>query len=149
MLSRTNPILKLRQFWNNLPLGVFKFSVLVARAEFIMRRSSRTPSVVAVDDNVVRLQRRTIAAIGDGDVSSPVDASSPVAIESLPALMERASHAARQMRYFVLVAKRASFADLLASAKRAGFTPLNEDTQRKEATFQWLGANPTLCFPCH
>jgi hypothetical protein len=109
-------------------------------AEFIMQRTSRTPSVVAIDYNVVRLQRRNTAAIGDSD------ASSPLAVETLPALMERASNAARQMRYFGLVAKRSSFSELRPSAKRAGFTPLNEDTERKEAAFQWSAGEPDFIF---
>jgi hypothetical protein len=137
--SLAGPILKLRQFWNNLPLELFRFSVLVASAECIMRKTSRTPVVVTIDYNVVRLQRRGAAA-SDGDESSPV------AVETLAALMERASNAARQMRYFRLMAKRASFNDLLPSAKRAGFTQLVEDTQRKEAKFQWSGGEQDFIF---
>jgi len=109
-------------------------------AEFILQRISRMPAVVAVDNNVVRLQCRNAAAMGGSD------ASSPVAVETLPALMERASNAARQMRYFGLAAKRSSFSELLLSAKRAGFTLLNEDTQRKEAMFQWSAGEPDFIF---
>lgn len=128
------PIVKLRRFWNNLPLGLFKFGAVVVGAEFIMQRTSRTPSVVPIDYDVVRLE------IGGND------ASTPVAFETLPALMERAWNAARQMRYFGLAAKRLSFSELLPSAKRAGFSQLNEDAQRKEATFQWSGGQPDLIF---
>jgi hypothetical protein len=63
-----------------------------------------------------------------------------------PALMERASIAAKQMRYFGLAAKSLTFNDLLPSAMRAGFTQLNADTQRKEVTFQWSVGEPDLIF---
>jgi hypothetical protein len=108
-----------------------------------MQRTSRTPPVVAidsVDDNVVRLQRRSAAAIGDGD------ASFPVTIETLPALMERASNAARQMRYFRLASKRFSFDEFIPSARRAGFIQLDEDLQLQEATFRWAAGEPDLVF---
>jgi hypothetical protein len=91
--------------------------------------------------HVVRLQRKNPAAIGGGNPSF-IGADET----TLPALMERASNAARQMRYFGLVAKRSSFSELLPSAKRAGFTLLNEDTQRKEATFQWSAGEPDFIF---
>jgi hypothetical protein len=108
-----------------------------------MQRTSRTPPVVAIDNidyNVVRLQRRSVAATGEAD------ASASVAIETLPALMERASNAARQMRYFGLAAKQFSFEELITSARRAGFTQLGKDPQPKEASFQWAGGEPDLIF---
>jgi hypothetical protein len=108
-----------------------------------MQRTSRTPPVVAIDNidnNVVRLQRRSVAATGEGD------ASAPVAIETLPALMERASNAARQMRYFGLAAKQFSFEELIPSARRAGFTQLVKEPRLKEASFQWAGGEPDLIF---
>jgi hypothetical protein len=112
-------------------------------AEFIMQRTSRTPPVVAIDnidDNVVRLQRRGAAAIGDGD------ASLPVTFETLPALMERASNAARQIRYFGLATKRFPFEELIPSARRAGFFPLEQNLQLKEAKFRWAAGEPDLIF---
>ena len=108
-----------------------------------MQRTSRTPPVVAIDnidDKVVRLQRRSAAPAGDGD------ASFPVAIETLPALMERASNAARQTRYFVVATKRFSFNELIPSARRAGFIQLDEDPRAKEATFRWAAGEPDLVF---
>jgi hypothetical protein len=104
----------------------------------MMQRTSRTPPVVAID-NVVRLQHRN-ALVSDGD------ASIPITIETLPALMERASNAARQIRYFVLAAKQFSFDELIPSARRAGFIQLDEDLQQKEATFRWAGGEPDLVF---
>jgi hypothetical protein len=108
-----------------------------------MQRTSRTPPVIpAVDDNVVPLQRK-IAASGSDAISSV-----PRSVEAnLPALMERASNAAKQMRYFGLVVKKsASFSELLRSAKRAGFTALSEDTHREEAMFQWFASEPDFSF---
>jgi hypothetical protein len=109
-----------------------------------MQRTSRTPPVVAIDNidnNVVRLQRRSVAAAGESDTSTPV------AMETLPALMERASNAARQMRYFGLAAKQFSFDELIPSSGRAGFTQLTKDPQLKEASFQWgAGREPDLIF---
>jgi hypothetical protein len=60
--------------------------------------------------------------------------------------MERASNAARQMRYFGLAAKQFSFEELITSARRAGFTQLGKDPQPKEASFQWAGGEPDLIF---
>ena len=108
-----------------------------------MQRTSRTPPVVAIDNidnNVVRLQRRSVAPTGEGD------ASAPLAIETLPALMERASIAARQMRYFGLAARQFSFDELIPSARRAGFTHLVKEAQLKEASFQWARGEPDLIF---
>ena len=63
-----------------------------------------------------------------------------------PALVERAEIAAKQMRYFGLVAKKTSFSELIPSAKRAGFALLEEDTERKKAGFQWAAGNPDFRF---
>ena len=61
-------------------------------------------------------------------------------------LVERAEIAAKQMRYFGLVAKKSSFEELIPSAKRAGFALLKEDTERKEAAFQWPTGKPDFTF---
>lgn len=61
-------------------------------------------------------------------------------------LAERAEIAAKQMRYFGLVAKKSSFSELTPSAKRAGFALLKEDTERKEAGFQWATGKPDFTF---
>jgi hypothetical protein len=117
-----------------------------------MQRTSRTPPVIAIDDidsNVVRLQRGTAAPIADGEASFPAtveDAPLPVTIETLPALMERASNAARQIRYFRLAARQFPFNELILSARRAGFVQLDEDPQLEEATFRWAGGEPDLVF---
>jgi len=50
------------------------------------------------------------------------------------------------MRYFGLVAKKSSFSELTPSAKRAGFALLKEDTERKEAGFQWATGKPDFTF---
>ena len=99
-----------------------------------MQRTSRTPPVVAidkVDNKIVRLQPRSAAAVGESEV---------LAVETLPALMERASNAVRQMRYFALATKRFSFGELIPSAARAGFHLVSEDSQSSEAAFRWAGA---------
>jgi hypothetical protein len=61
-------------------------------------------------------------------------------------LVQRADIAAKQMRYFGLVAQKSSFSELLPSAKRAGFALLNEDTERKEARFQWATGESDFIF---
>jgi len=96
-------------------------------------------SVVAVSDNVVWLQRRSDSVGGDSGLS-------PSAVKSLPALMERACYAARQMRYFSVATKRFSFDELIHSAKRAGFVSVETDLERKEATFQSPAGAPELFF---
>lgn len=52
-----------------------------------------------------------------------------------PRLQERASAAAKQMRYFRLFSQRGSFDELGASARRAGFKIIHEDAF--ETRFQW------------
>ena len=52
-----------------------------------------------------------------------------------PKLQERASAAAKQMRYFRLFSQRGSFEELSASARRAGFRVIHEDPF--ELHFQW------------
>jgi hypothetical protein len=107
-----------------------------------MQRTSRTPPVIAIDNvqaNVVRLQRRS-AAIRDEDPSLPGQA------EILSALMERASNAVRQMRYFGLAIKQFSLDELISSARRAGFVQVEERPQREEASFQWVSGAPDLIF---
>ncbi len=105
-----------------------------------MQKISRAPPVVAIENaepKVVRLQRRG-AASRDGDL--------PGKFEKLPALMERASNAARQMRYFGLAMKKFSFEELISSASRAGFIQLGENLQLKEVLFQWASGPPDLIF---
>jgi hypothetical protein len=107
-----------------------------------MQKTSRMPPVVAIDSveaNVVRLQRRS-AAVRDEDTSFPEGA------EALSALMERASNAVRQMRYFILAIKRFSFGELTSSARRAGFVQVDERPRRDEASFRWASGTPDLIF---
>jgi len=107
-----------------------------------MQKTHRTPPVVAIDNvetNVVRLQRRRAAARA-GAASLPED------VNTLPDLMERASNAARQMRYFSLAAKQFSFDELTSSARRAGFAQVEENPHLKEASFQWASGAPDLIF---
>ena len=66
--------------------------------------------------------------------------------EKLSDLFERTEIAAKQMRYFGLVARSSSFSEMLPSAKRAGFALIKEDTKRKEATFQWATGQPDFIF---
>jgi hypothetical protein len=61
-------------------------------------------------------------------------------------LVQRAEIVAKQMRYFGLAAKKLSFSELTQSAKRAGFALLKEDTERKEAGFQWATRKPDFAF---
>jgi hypothetical protein len=108
-----------------------------------MQRTSRAPAAVAssdADHNVVRLQRRNSAATDDRAALSAED------LETLGALMERASNAARQMRYFALAIRRSSFSELISSAGRAGFTQVDGHPQRKEALFRWSAGEPDLIF---
>jgi hypothetical protein len=108
--------------------------------EFVMER---TRSIVSPIANIVPLQRKDIGAIGGSNASF----SGAVGNQTfLPALMERASNVAKQMRYFKLVAMSLPFNELLQSAKRAGFNPLNEDTPRREAAFQWSAGEPDFTF---
>ena len=107
-----------------------------------MQKTSRTPPVIAVDKletNVVRLQRRGAAA---RDEETPP----PQEVERLSALMERASHAVRQIKYFGLAAKQFSFEELVSSARRAGFTELAANPQLEEALFQWASGPPDWTF---
>ena len=74
---------------------------------------------------------------------------SPAPLEPKPelsGLLERAANAAKQMRYFGLVAQRSSFRELLPSAERAGFALFNEVTDRKEAKFRWATGEPDFIF---
>jgi hypothetical protein len=117
-------------------------SSLIVCAEVIMQKTGRTPRVVAIDNvetNVVRLQRRRAEALEN--VSSL-----PAEIETLSHLMERASNAARQMRYFSLATRQFSFDELSLSATRAGFILVEEDLQLEEASFQWASGEPDLIF---
>lgn len=105
-----------------------------------MQKISRAPPVVAIENaepKVVRLQRRG-AASRDGDLSDK--------FEKLPALMDRASNAARQMRYFGLAMKKFSFEQLISSASRAGFVQLGENPQFREVSFQWASGPLDLIF---
>lgn len=106
-----------------------------------MQKASRTPPVIAVgkaETNVVRLQRGS-AATGHQETSRSE-------VEELSALMERASNAARQMKYFGLAAKKFSFEELASSATRAGFVQVAANPQVKEASFQWASGQPDLIF---
>jgi hypothetical protein len=105
----------------------------------MMQKTSRTPPVTAsdhVEAGVMRLQRG-----GVGEETSRSDE-----IEQLSALMERASHAARQMKYFSLASKRFSFDDLVSSARRAGFIQIAGNPQLNDASFQWASGPPDLIF---
>jgi len=61
-------------------------------------------------------------------------------------LSQRAKIAGQQMRYFGLVARKCSFSELLPSARRAGFTLVNEDAREKEARFRWALGEPDFIF---
>jgi hypothetical protein len=80
-----------------------------------------------------------------GKTTPGAKAPSPGFIDSSD-LVERAEMAAKQMRYFGLVAQKSSFSELLPSAKRAGFALLNENTKRKEAEFRWATGEPDFIF---
>jgi hypothetical protein len=107
-----------------------------------MQKTSRVTPVVAINKsvtaNLVRLQSRG-AASRDGH-------SHRQEIEKLPALMERVSNAARQMRYFGLAGKQFSFDELISSATRAGFVQTGENLRLKEASFQWGAGAADLIF---
>jgi hypothetical protein len=107
--------------------------------EFIMERTKPRPPTPSGDATVVRLQPKNGAATG-GSLLIGTDET------TLPALMKRASDVGRQMRYFGLVAKRSSFNELVPSARRAGFILLDQDTERKEAMFQWSAGEPDFIF---
>ena len=105
-----------------------------------MQKTSRMPPVLAIDKTkVVRLQRRGAATrVGGSSLRDEV--------ETLPALMEHASNAARQMRYFALAMKKFSFEELISSATRAGFVQVGENPQLREVSFQWASGSPDLIF---
>jgi hypothetical protein len=108
-----------------------------------MQRTRRTLPAAAfgsIDDHIVRPQFRNAAAIGGNGAISAAD------VELLAALMERASNAAKQMRYFVLAAKRFSVNELISSARRAGFNQVDEHPQSNEVTFLWSAGEPDLIF---
>lgn len=112
-----------------------------------MQKTSRTPPVSAIDNveaNVVRLQRRS-AAVRNAAIRDE-DNSLPEQTEMLSALMERASHAVRQMRYFNLAIKQFSLDQMISSARRAGFVSVEEERQRDEASFRWASGRPDLIF---
>lgn len=107
-----------------------------------MQKTSRAPRVVAkadVEKNVVRLPRRNAPA-------PPDDTARPEDIERLAALMERASNAVRQTRYFALATKRFTFDELTSSAARAGFILKAEYRQLGEASFEWGRGAADLVF---
>jgi hypothetical protein len=111
-----------------------------------MQKTSRTPPVTAIDNveaNVVRLQRRS-AAVREAAVRND-DTSLPEQAEILSGLMERASHAVRQVRYFSLAIKQFSLDQLASSARRAGFVQV-EGGRRDEASFRWASGTPDLIF---
>jgi hypothetical protein len=87
------------------------------------------------------LRRRSYVFIFDGALAMLGRLKSP----KLP---ERASLAAKQIRYFRLFSQKGSFEGLAASAKRAGFEFAYEDTLRKVAGFRWAadGGRPDFTF---
>lgn len=89
----------------------------------------------ASEANVVSFAAKKVAAreVDDGE-------------RSLVLLNERGSNVARQMKYFGLIATRASYDELLPSAARAGFSVLTEDKQSQEASFQWAAGKPDFVF---
>jgi hypothetical protein len=108
-----------------------------------MQRTSRAPPVVGsgrTDSNVVRLQRRNAAPAHESAALSAAE------VETLGALMERASRAARQMRYFALAIRKFSFSELISSTERAGFIQPGGRSQGKEAVFRWYADEPDLIF---
>ena len=108
-----------------------------------MQRTSRAPPVVgsgSPDNNVVRLRRRNAALVDERAALSPAE------VETLGALMERASYAARQMRYFALAIRRFSFSELVSSAERAGFIQPGGRSQGRGALFRWYADEPDLIF---
>lgn len=67
--------------------------------------------------------------------------------KSLPSdLLQRAKMVDRQMKYFGLVARKCSFAELLPSAHRAGFALLNQYDEEREACFRWAVGEPDFIF---
>jgi hypothetical protein len=107
-----------------------------------MQQTNRTPPIVSIDNNrtkVVRLQR------GSGAIPSD-NRSDLEEIQALAGLMERASNAAKQMKYFVVAAQRFSLLELVASAVRAGFVQLDANTRLSEASFQWASGPADLIF---
>jgi hypothetical protein len=95
--------------------------------------SASSIASVAESNVVSFLHQKASEASGDIDAS-------------LSLLMDRASNTARQMRYFGLLAKRASYDELVPSAKRAGFFVLSEDVQNQEVWFQWASGKPDFVF---
>jgi hypothetical protein len=125
-----------------------------------MSRSSWLPSIVV--DNVGGLrplsrkaelehpgvEKRRIVPFG---LSTAFRRKKPAAMGTRPDLSssdlrERAEVAAKQMRYFGLVAQKSSFSELLPSARRAGFALLSKYAERREATFQWAIGQPDFIF---
>ena len=79
-----------------------------------------------------------------GDAPLPAAPGDPKPLHS--DLLERATIVTQQMRYFGLVARKCSFAELSPSATRAGFVLLSEDPQEKEARFRWKVGEPDFIF---
>jgi|SRR6185437_3122723 len=63
-----------------------------------------------------------------------------------PDLLQRAKTVGRQMSYFLLATREASFEELLLSASRAGFTLVNKCPQEKGACFRWSIGEPDFTF---
>jgi hypothetical protein len=111
-------------------------------AEFFMQKTSRAPPAIAKDSverNVVRLARRSAS-------TRPDDTVLPGEVARLTELMERASNAVRQLRYFGLATKRFTLGELISSAVRAGFVLKTDYPQLKEASFQWGAGAADLIF---
>jgi hypothetical protein len=65
-----------------------------------------------------------------------------------PKLPQRADNAAKQMRYFRIFSQKGSFSELRASAERAGFEAIYEETTNMDAGFRWAadGDHPDFTF---
>lgn len=91
--------------------------------------------------------RRSSAAAEKFQASvNPLNERRPAITLRSSHLIERAVIAAKQMRYFQLFTQRASFVELGASARRAGFAPNYEDFEHKEASFRWAVGKPDFLF---
>jgi hypothetical protein len=128
------PIEKWGALWNHMREILL---IRVPGVEFGMNRSSSAEVGL-----IVAFPRKKPTAIG---AKAPL----PASIEPEPSssdLVQRGEIAAKQMKYFGLVAQKSAFSELVPSAKRAGFALLNEDTVRKEAEFQWATGEPDFIF---
>lgn len=70
----------------------------------------------------------------------------PAPASSDNSITDRAKLVALQMRYFLLVARKCAFHEMLPSASRAGFTLLEEDAGKREARLRWAEGEPDFVF---